>query len=149
MHSYPQHQMVVSGQLQNFPALPPVHIDQKTGRVSELIWTLWRRKEFVSLPGNEPRFLGRSAHSPTLYRLSSPGSIYWYYRHWLKNVNVSSAPNGIQTVQILNGLCFSQRATPGRNCWRPFWRGNPRKEVKFAASCMGSCLIQLIPRRLP
>jgi hypothetical protein len=35
------------------------------------------RRKILPLPGLEPQFLGRLARSPSLYKLSHPGSIYF------------------------------------------------------------------------
>jgi hypothetical protein len=65
--------MEVSVQLHPSAALPqgkepPVLIGQEAGWAPGPVWTLWRREESLVPVGIEP------ARSPSLYRLSCPGS---------------------------------------------------------------------------
>jgi hypothetical protein len=55
-------------------ALLPVSTAHEVERTREPVWTTWRREKFLTLPGLEPRPVGRPARCQSLYRLRYPGS---------------------------------------------------------------------------
>jgi hypothetical protein len=58
---------------------PPIRIGQEAGWVPWEVWILWSKEKFLDLPGIEA--LCRT-HSPSLYQLSSLGSLKDQHRNY-------------------------------------------------------------------
>jgi hypothetical protein len=72
--------MEVSGQLHILAALPQDKSTRHPEWATEPVWTRWRRE--TSLPGIEPRFLGRPAHGPVIIQTEQEKS--WVPEHFIR-----------------------------------------------------------------
>ena len=59
----------------------PLTISEEAGWAQGPFWIGYRRKVLLPLPANEPKFLGRPAHSPfTILTTASYGGTYLNFR---------------------------------------------------------------------
>ena len=83
----------------------------------EAVWTSWRKKEFLALPGFEPRLLGCSARNNSHYgdyTISFPATAKETCRHLVLSNHNAAGFTLIKAVLQFN-ICYSNEVNRGRD----------------------------------